>query len=179
MNTNATQRASLPDLETQHVIGVFDRDAQATMAEGALEEAGFRRDAISVIARQADAAPRISADGTKATEGVVKGAATGALLAGGLTAVSFAIPGLGPVLAAGRIAALVGGSVMGGSLGGLVGSFVGLGMLTEQAQEYEELVRSGAVVVDVIVPDAAHAEHATRILNDHGAQRVTSYEKHL
>ncbi len=172
------QQAGLPNVNTLNVIGAFDDDEHATMAEQALEQAGFHRDDISLIAKPPGSAARVSADETKAVQGIMTGGAAGALL-GGLAAVSLTIPGIGPLLAAGPIAAALGGSVLGGSLGSLIGSFVGLGMTTETAQQYEEMVRGGAEIVTVRATNTALAQAATGILETHGAHHVVALEKHL
>jgi len=177
-NLTSAQQVGLPNVNTLNVIAAFDDDEHATTAERALEQAGFHRDDISVIAKPPGSAARIGADETKAAQGLVTGGAAGALI-GGLAAVSLTIPGIGLLLAAGPVAAALGGSVLGGSLGSLIGSFVGLGMTTEAAQEYEEMVRGGAEIVTVRATTTALAQAATRILEAHGAHHVVTLEKHL
>src|SRR5262245_27308853 len=87
------------DRNTLSVIGVFDDDGQATAAEQALEQAGFSRDDISVVAKAAEEQPAEVDVGRR----IVSGAAKGALL-GGLAAALVLTPGVGPLLAAGPIA---------------------------------------------------------------------------
>lgn len=178
-SSTPAQRAGLPDLATLHVVGVFDTDQAAAAAESALEAASIPRAAISVIAKPAGtAAARIDAGHTNARQTTAKGLATGAMI-GGLAAVALAVPGIGPLLAAGPLVALLSGSVLGGTLGALVGSFLGLGMTSDQAQEYVDMIRAGATVVDVLVTTDTAAEDAAGILTAHGAHHVKRLSTHL
>jgi hypothetical protein len=91
-------------------------------------------------------------------EGAGKGAGIGAgvggtagLLAGlGL----LAIPGLGPVVAAGWLAATAVGAAAGAATGGIVGALTEAGVSTEDAHSYAEGVRRGGTLVSARVPDA-------------------------
>ena len=59
----------------------------------------------------------------------------------------FAIPGIGPFLAAGPIAVTLAGIVAGGALGGMVGMLVDLGFNEEDAKEYETYLQRGDILV--------------------------------
>ena len=107
------------------------------------------------------------------------GVSTGAIVGGAIGLAALAIPGIGPLLAAGPIAAALGGAVAGGALGGLIGSLVGLGIPTEHAKEYEAAVRSGGIVVAIKVADQEGCDRAAEILRRHGAQEATSYNQAL
>lgn len=74
---------------------------------------------------------------------------------------------------------MVSGSVVGGALGSAVGSLVGLGMPNAQAQEYEAMIRSGAIVVDVLVTSQAFANQAAQILTGPRAHHVINYQTYL
>jgi hypothetical protein len=74
-----------------------------------------------------------------------------------------AIPGLGPVVAAGWLAATavgaVAGAVAGGAGGGLIGALTGAGVSDEDANLYAEGVRRGGSLVtakvdDILAPEA-------------------------
>ncbi|MFO7170633.1 MAG: hypothetical protein DIU80_021600, partial [Chloroflexota bacterium] len=104
------------------------------------------------------------------------GQATGAVIAG---LVALAVPGIGPLLAIGPLAAALGGAAVGGALGGLIGSLSGLGIPTEQAREYEEAVRSGKAIVTVIAHDDELAASAERALGEQGASATHSYQEGL
>lgn len=108
-----------------------------------LEEAGVSSSDINVVGRHE------KAEGSNAGEGAGIGAAIGGaagLLAGlGL----LAIPGIGPVVAAGWLASTAAGAVAGGAAGGLVGAFTSAGHSEEDANYYAESVRRGGTVVSV------------------------------
>ena len=107
-----------------------------------LEEAGISSNNISIVGRNGDGE-------TNAEEGAGIGAGVGGaagLLAGlGL----LAIPGIGPVVAAGWLASTAAGAVAGAAAGGLVGSFVKEGHDEDEAHYYAETVRRGGSVVSV------------------------------
>lgn len=138
------------------IIGVFQTEAAAIKAIERLKDLGYADSEISVLARQKDKVDRIaditdtSLDGG-AADGAVGGAVTGGVL-GGIGALLlelgvFAIPGIGPFLAAGPIAVTLAGIVAGGALGGMVGMLVDLGFNEEDAKEYETYLQRGDILV--------------------------------
>jgi len=115
-----------------------------------LQAAGFPAANISLIGRHE------STDNSNAGEGAGIGAALGGaagLLAGlGL----LAIPGVGPVVAAGWLASTAAGAAAGGVTGGIIGAFTSAGEDEESANYYAETVRRGGSVVSV----KAHEDQA-------------------
>ncbi|MEY9552831.1 hypothetical protein ABIF67_006896 [Bradyrhizobium japonicum] len=76
-----------------------------------------------------------------------------------------AIPGLGPVVAAGWLASTALGAVAGGATGGVVGALTQAGVSDEEkAPLYAEGVRRGGTLVSARVPDADRARYEA-ILN--------------
>ncbi len=71
-----------------------------------------------------------------------------------------AIPGVGPVVAAGWLAALASGAVSGGVVGGLIGALVESGTTKEHAEVYVEAVRRGGAILTAKVPDDEQARYA-------------------
>lgn len=169
----------VPNLQSRIVVGVFDRREQAEAAREALQAAGYTDEDVSVVMQPAESAPEVPAGETKADQGSVAGVSAGAVVGGALGLAALAIPGIGPLLAIGPIAAALGGAVAGGALGGLIGSFAGLGIPTEHAKEYEAAVRSGGIVVAIKVPDGTAGERAGDILRQQGAREVASYNQAL
>jgi hypothetical protein len=167
-----------PDMQARTVTGIFDRPEPIEALLADLRAAGYRDEDISVVMQQQGAVPELGAGDTKASEGTVAGASVGAVLGGIVGLAALAIPGVGPLLAAGPIAAAL-GALTGGALGGLVGSFSGLGIPTEHAQDYEAAVRSGGVVVALRVADRESEERASEILRRHGARQVAGYTQAL
>ena len=87
------------------------------------------------------------ADNTDTGSGAGTGAGIGAVLGGaaGLLAGigALAIPGVGPVVAAGALTATLAGAGVGAAVGGLVGALVEAGIPREHADIYAEAVRRG------------------------------------
>ncbi|MCU4180159.1 hypothetical protein [Bosea sp. BH3] len=127
---------------TRTITRSYDNHETARSVVDQLEAAGISSSDISLVGRNGDGE-------TNAAEGAGIGAGVGGaagLLAGiGL----LAIPGIGPVVAAGWLASTAAGAVAGAAAGGLVGSFVKEGHDKEEAEYYAETVRRGGSVVSV------------------------------
>ncbi|MDB5644466.1 hypothetical protein [Methylobacterium sp.] len=102
--------------------------------------------------------------GTGATVGTVLGGAAGLLTGLGL----LAIPGVGPVVAAGWLVATLTGAGIGAAAGGLAGGLTGAGLSEADAHTYSEGVRRGGTLVTVRA-DQAHASRVMDILEEHGS----------
>ncbi|HEV7291944.1 MAG TPA: hypothetical protein VGN79_06455 [Devosia sp.] len=142
------------------ITALFDSYEQAAGAVRELEAAGFPSGSVSLVVSTLDdelgdaslAQPDVE---DAATEGAGAGAGIGAVLGGtgGLLAGlgALAIPGLGPVIAAGWLvstaAGAVAGAALGGATGGLIGSLTGSGVGEEDAHVFAEGVRRGGSVV--------------------------------
>jgi len=158
------------------VIGSFDRVDDADRAIRALRGAGFLDSDINLVAndvRRGDTTePTVRNVAGETTSGAATGAVAGGALGGaaGLAAslMGLAIPGIGPILAAGPIVAALAGAGAGAVAGGLIGSLTELGVEKEHAEIYAEAVRRGGSLVTVRV-DEARADEATSILRDAGA----------
>lgn len=87
--------------------------------------------------------------GTGATIGTLIGGGAGLLAGLGM----LAIPGVGPVVAAGWLVATALGAGVGAAGGGLLGSLVGAGVSEEDANVYTEGVRRGGTLVTVRADD--------------------------
>ena len=157
------------------VTGLFDTYQDAQAAVRALEGAGVPHGDISVVASNAHGEHDHVGSGDRAAgaaDDAGKGAGVGATVGGvgGLLAGLglLAIPGLGPVVAAGWLAStLVGagvGAVVGGAAGGLVVALTHAGVPEDDAHVYAEGVRRGGTLVTAKVSDA-EAPTAQAILN--------------
>jgi hypothetical protein len=144
------------------IVGVFDSDMEARSAIDGLKQQGYSADEISVIGKNKDDMKEIKeATGTKAPEGAATGAATGGV-AGGVTGLLaglglLAIPGIGPILAAGPIAAALTGAAVGAGAGGIVGGLIGMGIPEDEAKRYNEYVDQGKILV--MVDSDAERDH--------------------
>ncbi|WP_192259086.1 general stress protein [Mesorhizobium caraganae] len=152
------------------VTGLFDNYDDASDAVGELEASGVPHADISIVANNSDDWYE-DGDTSKAAEDATGGAGVGAVIggAGGLLAGLglMAIPGVGPVVAAGWLAATavgaVGGAVVGGAAGGIVGALTDSGVSEKDAHVYAEGVRRGGTMVTARVSDELAGE-AERIL---------------
>jgi hypothetical protein len=115
---------------------------------------------------------------TKAPEGAAAGAGTGALLGGALGWAAgigaLAIPGVGPLIAAGPILATLSGLAAGGTLGGLTGALVGTGIPEYEALQYEGKLRNGNVLFSIHVADSEEAGRVRTILTEEKAQSIST-----
>jgi len=104
--------------------------------------------------------------------GAATGAVTGGVVGGaaGLAAslMGLAIPGIGPIIAAGPIVATLSGAGVGAVAGGLIGGLTDMGVSKNDAEYYAESVRRGGALVTVRADDS-RAERAAEIMREHGA----------
>lgn len=161
------------------VVGSFDSYGEAQQVVQALQQIGIPADDVSIVARDQDAAGTHASDarstGAATASGAGKGAAAGGVLGGaaGLVAglAGLAIPGIGPVIAAGPIAAALTGAGIGAVAGGLIGGLTSQGVSEEDAGYYAEAVRRGGALVTVRASDEL-AERAAEIMERHNALDV-------
>ncbi len=150
------------------ITGLYDSYEDARTAVRALEDAGVPSGDISIVTNKVNDVD-VEGQGNYAAEGAGTGAGLGAVAggAGGLLAGlgMLAIPGVGPVVAAGWLAATAAGAaagaVAGGAVGGIVGAMAKEGVPQEDAEFYAEGIRRGGSVVVAKVDDGrvpeAHA----------------------
>jgi hypothetical protein len=158
---------------TRTLTGLYDSYADAESAVGDLNAAGISDDEISVVASQA---AKTAHEGNESGPGASAGAAAGAIIGGGGGLLAglgmLAIPGVGPIVAAGWLVATavgaVGGAIVGGAGGGLIGAMVGNGIPEQDAHVYAEGVRRGGTLVTVRVSEA-QAASAEAIMRRHRA----------
>ncbi len=152
------------------VLESYSSESEAERAVRALQDAGFGADDISIVAKDEGRAQGVAQDtGTDTAEGAGIGAATGGVLGalGGLIvgATALTIPGIGLVIA-GPLAAVLGGAGLGAVTGGLAGALAGLGVSKDEAEQYQERVEAGDILV-VVAAGQREAE-ARQILEGRG-----------
>ena len=162
------------------IAHVYPTYAEAARVVSSLESAGIPHSDISIVSgdKNYSAADHGTMAGTTGTntgltsgdpeQGAATGAGTGASLgtvlgggAGLLAGIgALAIPGLGPIVAAGWLVAALTGAGVGAAAGGLLGSLTGAGISEADAHTYQEGVNSGGTLVTVRVDEgqAAHVE---------------------
>jgi hypothetical protein len=150
---------------------LYDNYDAAARAVSELERAGVPHSDISIVANNADGWYDRDRTTSRTTgkidrdldgvddraEGAAAGAGIGATLGGvaGLLAGLglLAIPGIGPVVAAGWLASTALVAAAGGAVGGLVGALTQAGVSEEDAHVYAEGVRRGGTLVTARVPE--------------------------
>jgi hypothetical protein len=146
---------------------VYDTYAQAKQVVTDLKAAGVPDSEVSLVANKHVSAQYDDVNEQTATKtGLGVGAAVGG--AGGLLAGLgiVAIPGVGPVVAAGWLAATLAGAVAGAATGGVVGILVDAGVSKEDAEVYSEAIRRGGTLVTVRTDDN-RAAAVQSILDQH------------
>lgn len=149
-NTNLVPNAG----DRRRVVGVFKHEEDVEHVIRALKDADYDMDRVSLLARNVDrveGADELQDHGNEAKEGAGIGASTGTVL-GGVTGFLIgvgllAIPGVGPILAAGAEIATLGstlaGAGIGAATGGIIGALIGLGIPEERARVYENRIKAG------------------------------------
>ena len=107
---------------------------------------------------------------------VARNAAVGAGLGSvvGLLAglAGLAIPGIGPFVAAGPLAALLSGLTTGGVAGGVIGALSSMGLPEEHARAYAAAIEQGHTLVSVQT-DPLSRDHVERVLTANGGEQVS------
>ena len=154
-------------------------DAQAIRIANRLKTSGFAPSDISILTPDRGGVRELGHENsTKAPEGAATGAGTGALLGGALGWMAgigaLAIPGVGPLIAAGPIIATLTGLAVGGTLGGMSGALIGLGIPEYEAKQYESKLREGHILMCVHAQDANDATKARKILTEEKAESIST-----
>src|SRR5215831_1885371 len=157
---------------TVTISRLYDDYSAASQAVRDLEAAGLPSGEISIVASNADnwyrgdrAAGRTDRVDSDRVEGTETGAGIGAVLGGAAGLLAglglIAIPGIGPVVAAGWLVATGAGAVAGGVAGGIIGALTQAGVSKEEAHVYAEGVRRGGTLVTARVPDRERTRYET------------------
>jgi len=153
---------------TVTISRLYDNYADAQRAVTRLEAAGVPHSDLSIVANNSDnwygADKKVDRD-RDGTDDRAEGAATGAGIGAGLGGAAgllaglglLAIPGLGPVVAAGWLASTALGATAGAATGGMVGALTQAGVSGEEAPLYAEGARRGGTLVSARVPEAERA----------------------
>jgi hypothetical protein len=161
------------------VFGLYSTRRQVENAVDELKAQGFRNADVSVLFSENVGTKDFAHEkGTKAPEGLATGATSGAVVGGALGWLAgvgaLAIPGVGPLIAAGPIIGALTGVGVGGAVGGIAGGLIGLGIPEYEAKRYEGRIQGGNILLSVHVDDSEWAKKAERILKDTGAEDISS-----
>jgi hypothetical protein len=161
------------------VFGIYRDRRGVEDAVDALRAAGFRNTDISVLFPENEGTKDFAHEkNTKAPEGTATGAGTGAVIGGTLGWLAgigaLAIPGVGPLIAAGPIVAALTGVGVGGAIGGITGALIGMGIPEYEAKRYEGRVKEGGMLLSVHSDNSDWTSKAKDILKRTGADDVSS-----
>jgi len=170
------------------VARLYDTSTAAQAAVRDLEAAGFAHDHVTYLANgaandttggTATASTRDHGE-TGAGTGAGTGATLGTLVGGGAGLLAglgaLAIPGVGPIVAAGWLVAAITGAGVGAAAGGMLGALTQAGLGEEHAETYAEGVRRGGHLV-MVRDEPSRTAEAERILDRHGPVDMSSRQK--
>ena len=161
------------------VFGIVKTHNEAESLVRSLKQVGFGSNDISVLFPDKEGTRDFAHEkNTKAPEGGVVGAGAGGVAGGTLGLLAgigaLAIPGLGPLIAAGPLLAALSGAAVGAAAGGLAGSLIGLGIPEIEAKAYEGKIKDGNILVSVHTEDGKAVDRAKEVFEIHNASDVGS-----
>jgi hypothetical protein len=159
------------------VFCIVKSDVQATGIVDELKRAGFSNNDISALFPDKKGTRDFAHEQkTKAPEGAATGAGAGSLLGGTLGWLAgigaLAIPGVGPLIAAGPIMGLLSGAAVGAATGGLTGALIGYGIPELEAKQYEGKVKGGNILLSVHTDDGKEVSRAKEIFKKYNAEDI-------
>jgi hypothetical protein len=166
------------------VVCIVATQSQAEALVNDLETMGFPRVDISVLfPNRQDTRGFALENNTKAPEGAVAGVGAGGVVGGTLGLLAgigaLAIPGLGPLIAAGPLMAALSGAAAGAAVGGIAGALVGMGIPEYEAKTYEGKVKNGGILVAVHTDNAEERKRAEAIFRRRGAHDIATASEAL
>ncbi|MBB6142506.1 hypothetical protein HNQ77_000444 [Silvibacterium bohemicum] len=167
---------------TNKNTAVFGIYASAPVAESAVDHLlskGFANSAISVLLPDDETTRAFAHEKhTKAPEGTATGVTAGGVVGGTLGLLAgigaLAIPGVGPLIAAGPIMGALAGLGIGGAVGGIVGALVGMGIPEFEAKRYEGAVKGGGTLLSVHCDTSEQVSLAKEALRETGAKDIAA-----
>lgn len=161
------------------VFGIYATAGTAESAVDHLIALGFANQSISVLLPDDETTRAFAHEkNTKAPEGTTTGGVAGGVIGGTLGLLAgigmLAIPGIGPLIAAGPIVAALAGVGAGGVAGGIVGALVGMGIPEYEAKRYEGAVKGGGTLLSVHCDTSDQIALAKQGLRDTGARDVSA-----
>ena len=161
------------------VFGIYATPATAENAVDHLLSIGFSNSDISVLLPDDESTRAFAHEkNTKAPEGAATGVTTGGVIGGTLGLLAgigaLAIPGVGPLIAAGPIMGALAGLGVGGTVGGIVGALVGMGIPEYEAKRFEGAVKDGGTLLSVHCETSDEVSRAKEGLKQTGARDISS-----
>jgi hypothetical protein len=161
------------------VFGIYKTPGTAEAAVDHLLAKGFTNESISVLLPDDESTRAFAHEkNTKAPEGAAIGAASVGAVGGTLGLLAgigaLAIPGVGPLIAAGPIMGTLAGLGLGSAVGGIAGALVGLGIPEYEAKRYEGAVKDGGTLLSVHCDTSEQVDVAKASLKETGATDISS-----
>lgn len=165
--------------KSKSVFGIYLKRSEMEFGVTTLRDAGFSASNISILLPEDVESKKVVTDkSTKGPEGAAVGAGSGAAVGGALGWLvgvgALAIPGIGPVIAAGPIIATLAGIGVGGAFGGFAGALVGVGIPENESKKYEGRLLKGGILVAIHCETSDESERAKATLLATGAEDVAS-----
>ncbi len=159
------------------VIGIVETQIQAERIVDELQERGVPSGDISVLFPDKRGTKDFAYEhNTKAPEGAVAGMGAGGVVGGTLGLLAgigaLAIPGVGPLIAAGPIMATLSGVAAGAAVGGVAGALIGLGVPEFEAKSYEGKIRGGNLLIAVHTDNSETEKRTKQIFTSNGAHDI-------
>lgn len=164
------------------VFCIATSHAQAEGIVNQLKVAGFSSNDISVLFPDRRGTKDFAHEQhTKAPEGAAAGAGAGGLLGGTLGWLAgigaLAIPGIGPLVAAGPVMVALSAAAVGAAVGGITGALVGMGIPEYEAKRYEGKIREGNILISVHTDNGQELDRAKEIFRAAGARDIAAAEE--
>jgi hypothetical protein len=161
------------------VFGIYKSEAASETAVNTITTAGFSHNAVSVLLPDNATTREFAHEkNTKAPEGAATGVTAGGILGGSLGLLAgigaLAIPGFGPLIAAGPIMGALAGLGAGGAVGGIIGALLGMGVPEYEAKRYAGRMKEGGVLLSVHCDTNEQVSRARDLLRATGAEDIAS-----
>src|ERR1700759_3489801 len=164
------------------VFGIYKTPGIAEAAVDHLLSKGFTNSSISVLLPDDESTRAFAHEkNTKVPEGTAAGVTTGGVIGGTLGLLAgigaLAIPGVGPLIAAGPIVASLAGLGVGGTVGGIVGALVGMGIPEYEAKRFEGAAKNGDTLLSVHCDTSDEIKRAKNSLEATGATDIAASDE--
>ena len=160
------------------IYAIATTESQANQILDRLIAGGFSTNDISVLFPDKGSTHEFAHEKhTKAPEGAVTGVTAGGVVGGAIGLLAgigaLAIPGVGPLIAAGPLLAALSGAAAGAAAGGIAGALIGMGIPEIEAKRYENRVGEGNLLISIHASDGDEVDRAKKILSDCGAEDIS------
>ena len=165
-------------MSNKAVYAIATSEMQANQVVDLLTDFGFSTEDISVLFPDKETTSGFSEEkDTMMPDGVMTGAASGGVLGGTLGLLvgigALAIPGAGPLIAAGPLLSTFSGVAAGATVGGIAGGLIALGIPEIEAKHYENRINKGDILVSVIADTDEEVSRAKQVMHDAGAEDIS------